>query len=162
MSEAAVILAGQAVLVALLAGWLVLGAIENIRKPEVNFALVRDILSMRRVAEFSPEIYAEVGGNRIDDPRIHRLLFRVIVGIECVVAVALCIGAGMLALAAFGAGDAGTARVVAIAAVAGFTAIWGGFLVGGQWFHYWAGAEGAQMTHYMMTIWGVATFVALT
>lgn len=45
---------------------------------------------------------------------------------------------------------------------AGFAGVFGAFLAGGQWFHYWCGHEGSQMTHFALTIWGAVTFVAMT
>lgn len=155
-------LIGQAVLVALLAGWLVLGAAENIRAPAVNLDLVADVLSMRRVRDERPEIYALTKGNRIENPAVHRALFAVIVAVEAAAALTLSVGAGALALAAFGLAGAEAARLIALAGTIAFTAIWGAFLVGGQWVHYWAAWKETQATHYFMTLWGVATFVALT
>ena len=155
------VLAGQAAMVALLAGWLILGVIENIRFPDVNGLLVGDVMAMRRVRQ-NPDMWRMLSGNRVEDRRIHRAIFRLIVAVEVAVAALLAVGAAALTLAAAGAGDPLAARVWAIAGVTGWTCIWGGFLVGGQWFHYWLGHEGSQATHFFMTIWGVATFAALT
>jgi hypothetical protein len=50
-------LVAQTVLVGLLAGWLVIGAYENIRAPEVNLALVREVFSMEAIAREMPGVY---------------------------------------------------------------------------------------------------------
>ena len=155
------VLAGQAAMVALLAGWRILGVIENLRFPDVNRLLVGDVMAMRRVRQ-NPDLWRMLRGNRIEDARIHRAVFRLIVAVEIVAALLLAVGATVLALAAAGAADPLSARLWALSGVIGWTCIWGGFLVGGQWFHYWLGYEGSQATHFFMTIWGVATFAALT
>ena len=154
-------LAGQSALVALQAGWLILGVVENLRFPAVNGWFVGEVMSMNRVRQ-NRDVWPMLGRNRVEDPRTHRAVFLLIVAVEVVVAILLAFGAGLLLFAAFGGADATTARVWALAGVIGWTGIWGAFLVGGQWFHYWLGCEGSQNTHFHMTVWGVATFVALT
>lgn len=156
------ILLGQALLVGLLGGWLAIGAVENVRAPSVNRDLVAAVLSMTRVRDERPEIYEAVKGNRIESPAVHRALYVGIVAVEFVVAAVLLAGTALLLLAAFGLAAAETARIVAVSGTLGFTAIWGAFLVGGQWVHYWAAWKDSQFTHYFMTIWGAVTFVALT
>jgi predicted small integral membrane protein len=153
-------LIGQAALVALQAGWLTIGAWGNIRHPDVNRAMVADVMSMRPVRE-DPRLFSEIGRYRIECPVAHRRFYAVIVAAETLVAVMLWIGVGMLLAAAFGAVPAEEARAFAALSVIGFTAVWGAFLVGGEWFRYWTGFGEAQKTHFMMTIWGVATFAAL-
>jgi hypothetical protein len=155
-------LIGQAVMVGLQFGWLAIGAWENVRAPSVNRDLVGAVLSMTRVRDERPEIYEVTKGNRIEDPRVHAALYAAIVAAEIAVAAVLAAGALALLAAAFGWVPAEPARIVAGAGVIGFTAIWGAFLVGGQWVHYCAAWKDSQFTHYFMTIWGVATFVALT
>jgi predicted small integral membrane protein len=155
-------LVGQAVMTALLFGWLAIGAVENIRAPAVNRDLVAAVLTMTRVRDERPEIYELVKGNRIESPRIHAALWTVIVAAEVVVALVLGAGTVALVLAALGAASAETARILAGAGAIGFTAIWGGFLVGGQWVHCWAAWKDSQFTHYLMTLWGIVTFMALT
>lgn len=155
------ILIAQIMVIALLAGWLVLGALENLRAPNVNGDIVAEVLSMERVRQY-PQIYEAVSRNRIEDPRIHRLLFRLIVAAECLVAVLLVLGTFALILALLGILDADLARMVAMPGAMGFAGIWGGFLVGGQWFHYWAGTESAQTTHLLLLLWGTGAMIFLS
>ena len=155
-------LAGQTLLVALLAGWLVLGLVENLRAPGVNRDTVADVMSMEQMREAWPEIYARLSRNRVTDPRVHRLVFGGIVVAEAVVSAVLVAAVLALAGAVLGLVGAGAARALGAAASLGFTAIWGGFLVGGQWFGYWVAHDGAQKTHFLLTLWGIATFIALT
>ncbi len=153
-------LIAQSLLVGLQAAWLTLGAYTNLRHPRANGDLMAEVMTMRRVRQ-TPALFAVLGGNRVENPAWHRRLFRLVVLAELLVALALLAGSLLLLLAAGGALAAGLARDVAILAVAGFTAIWGGFLVGGEWFHTWAGTPGLQQTHFFMTLWGVATLAVL-
>lgn len=160
MNLAAALLA-QSALVLLLGLWLLLGWIENLRHPRANRDLIGEILSMRRVKQGYPEIHAEVGGNRIESKAAHRLLFGLIVAAEIAISLALLAGALLLAMAAFGAYDREAALSIALLGVVGFTLLWGGLLVGGQWLHIWAGAEGLQQTFFFLTLWGVGTLAVL-
>ncbi|MFK7792685.1 MAG: DUF2165 family protein [Devosiaceae bacterium] len=150
-------LVAQTVLVGLLAGWLVIGAYENIRAPEVNLALVRDVFSMTMIEDEAPAVYALVKRNQITSHGFQKGVFTLIVTFETLVALGLTLGTGMLALSIFGAIEANYAQLFAGWAVLGFIAIWGLFLVGGNWFHYWVAHKGSQHTHYFMTLWGMVT-----
>jgi ABC-type Fe3+-siderophore transport system permease subunit len=156
-----VVLLGQCALVWLIALWIALGVIENLRNPAVNRALVADVLAMKRMRELQPEAFAAFGRNRIENPAVARAAFALIVAAELVAAALLVAGAALLSLALAGLADPVTARATAALGAVAFTAIWGAFLVGGQWVHYWCGYEGSQMTHFALTIWGGVTFVAL-
>ena len=155
-------LLGQAVLTATLAGWIGIGVIENIRFPPVNGDLVAMVMRMDMVRQERPEIYEKVKGNRVDSARIHSLAYALIVAVELLAAILLTLGAVLLVLAAFGAAGETAARCIAAAGAVVFSMIWGGFLVGGQWFHYWAGWKDSQFTHFFLAIWGAVVFMALT
>lgn len=159
MVETASLIAG-ALLVGLQAAWLGLGAYLNLRHPSANGELVAEVMTMRRVRQY-PEIFGTLGAKRIESPRWHRLVFRLVVAVELLVAAALLAATLLLVLAACGAFEPEAARALAILAVTAFTAIWAAFLIGGEWFAYWAGSEGLQQTHFFMTLWGVATLAVL-
>ncbi|WP_306120672.1 MULTISPECIES: DUF2165 family protein [unclassified Roseitalea] len=154
-------LLAQTIAVGLLAGWLVLGVLENLRAPDVNRDVIASILSLDQLRRDQPQIYQAVRRNRIAHERAPHLLFRLIVAAEFTVAALLVAGTVSLVLALAGTASVETARAVAALGALGFTAIWGCFLVGGQWFHYWASHEGAQLTHFVMTIWGLVTLLLL-
>lgn len=154
-------LASQTVLVGLLAGWLVIGAYENIRSPDVNRFLVTDVFSMQSMETDMPDVYEQVKRNRVTSKGLHRTLFALIVAFEILVAWGLVAGTALLALALFGIASSDFARVFAGWAVLGFILIWGLFLVGGNWFHYWVTHKDTQTTHYLMTIWGIITLAWL-
>ena len=80
---------------------------------------------------------------------------------ESLVALVLIVATIALAGAVTGLVHAETARIIACIGTLGFTAIWGAFLVGGQWVHYWVGHEGSQHTHFMLVLWGIGTWLAL-
>ncbi len=154
-------LVAQTVLVGLLAGWLITGAYENIRAPQVNLELVRDVFSMRLMEEEWPAIYALVKRNRMTSHGLQTGLFRLIIAFETLVAAGLALGTLMLGLSVFDLVSAAYAQLFAGWAVLGFILIWGLFLVGGNWFHYWVTHKGTQHTHYFMTIWGIVTLAIL-
>ena len=74
----------------------------------------------------------------------------------------LWIGAGALTYSLFGAAALDTARALALLGCIAFTAVWSAFLVVGNYFSYWFGHEGAQNTHYQMTLWGIGVMILLT
>lgn len=154
-------LLGQAVLVAILAAWIGIGVIENIRFPPVNGDLVAMVMRMDRVREERPEIYEKVKSNRVENPRLHALAYRAIVAFELLSALLLSLGAVLLVLAAIGLAGPVFARGLSAAGALAFTLVWGGFLVGGQWFHYWAGWKDSQFTHFFLAVWGALTFQIL-
>ena len=149
----------QAVLVALQAAWLSLGAYENIRHPDANRSDVAKVLALEALAD-QPQILKQVAYRRIADPAIVRVVFGAIVAAESLVALLLWFSALLLAGAVLGLVPAELAHTVAILAVLGFTAIWAAFLIGGQWFYYWYGAYG-QQSHFLLTLWGIATLLVL-
>ena len=150
-------LVAQTVLVGLLAGWLVIGAYENWRAPDVNLDLIRDVCSMESIEREMPGVYALVKRNKVTSEGLHTGMFRLIVLFETLVAAGLVVGTLLLGLSVFGAFDATAAQVVAGWSVLGFTLIWGMFLVGGNWFHYWVSHKSTQHTLYFMTFWGILT-----
>ena len=151
----------DALLVTALGGWIGLGALENIREPRLNADMVADVLAMGKMRREYPDAFALVGGNRVEDPNFHRLVFAAIVIGESLATLLLIVGALGLAGAAIGLCEAGAARLFAVGGTLAFTMVWSGFLVGGQWFHYWLAEQDAQHTHFLLAIWGVVTLVVL-
>ena len=151
----------DALLVAALGAWIGIGALENIREPRLNAEMVADVLAMAKMRREYPDAFALVGGNRVEDPGFHRVVFGAIVIGESLATLLLIAGALGLAGAAAGLCDAGAARLVAVGGTLAFTMVWSAFLVGGQWFHYWLAEQDAQHTHFLLAIWGVATLIVL-
>jgi predicted small integral membrane protein len=151
----------ETLLVAAPAAWLALGAFENLRAPRANGDMVAEVLAMTRMKVEQPDYFALVSANRIESPRLHRLAFAAIVIAESVSAIVMLVGVLALAGAACGLWGPTLPRAIAIVGTLGFTMVWSGFLVGGQWVHYWATHQTAQHTHFMLAIWGVVTLGVL-
>ncbi|MCX5516165.1 hypothetical protein C3941_19430 [Kaistia algarum] len=151
----------EALLVAAQTGWLALGAIENVRVPRANRDMVADVIAMRQLRAEFPDMFKLVGSHRIESPAFHRLAFAAIVIAECIVAAVMAAGTLALIGAALGLLETETAKVIATLGVLGFTMIWSAFLVGGQWFHYFAGHQSAQHTHFLLAIWGTVVLCLL-
>ncbi|MDE0045830.1 MAG: DUF2165 family protein [bacterium] len=149
----------QAVVVALPAAWLSLGALDNILHSAINRDDVARVLALEALREW-PDVRARVGHRAITNERTVRLLFILVVIAECAASILLWIGAISLGLAFVGLADHGQARDLAMIGALGFTGIWASFLIGGQWFYYWYGEFG-QSTHLKATLWGLATLIVL-
>jgi len=159
IADTALLLA-QALLVALQAAWLSFAAYSNLRWPRTNESYVVDVVTMELTKE-NPEVYEDHKHRALSDPKAIGRLFRAVALSEAVVAGVLWIAVGCLLLAAAGLLAVDLARTLALLAVLAFTAIWGTFLVGGQWFHYWVSEQSPQSTHFFMLLWGIATLVFL-
>lgn len=155
------VLVAQSASVFFLAAWLSTGFIENLLHPDLNETFTAQVLSLERMREEYPEAYTVVAHRRIDNPAIQKLLFKCIVCWEGLATLVLWVGVTSLILATIGVIDGATARAIGVLGALLFTATWAGFLIVGNWFCYWFCHEGAQNTHYQMTLWGLATIVLL-
>ena len=155
------ILIAQATSVLFLALWLTTGVFENIFYPVLNSTFTAEVLDMTRMREDYPDAYALVAHRRINSAVVQSFLFRIVVVWELLAVVALWAAVVTLAMALFGSVEVSTARVLGVLATLAFTATWAGFLIIGNWFCYWFCHEGAQNTHFQMTLWGLATLVLL-
>ena len=116
---------------------------------------------MTRMKEDYPEAFEDVAYRQISNPTLQQLLFRLIVLGEVVATVLLWTGFIALVMALVGLTEVSVARSLAVLGALAFTSVWAGFLVGGNWFCYWFCHEGAQNTHYQMTLWGMGTLLLL-
>ena len=161
MSESALVPFVHATLVVLQAAWLSFGAYNNIRHSGHNKGYVVRVLTME-LAQDNPEIYRAFAHRRITRPAVHHLFFAFLVLAQILVSALLWLGGGGLILAGLGGLDEGFARSLALCGVLGFTLMWGAFLVGGEWFLYWASENTPQYTHFFMLLWGIATLTVLS
>jgi len=155
------VLVPQAGLVALEAAWLTIAAANNLSHPGLNERGFFTVLGMIEVKHKDQETYREFAYRRVLSPRFERFLFWLVVTAETIVCVLLWLSALVLLLAALGAVGHPAARAFATLSVLGFTAIWAGLLIGGEWFIYWVGMTDAQHTHMLLLLWGVATLAFL-
>jgi predicted small integral membrane protein len=151
----------QAAVVAIEAAWLSVAVYDNFRHPTLNQRGFATVLTMDLVRQQDPDAYREVWVRRIDDPDLEDRLFHLLVAAEATVAALLWLGALGLLLASFGIIDHPPARAFAMIAVVGFTALWGGMLIGGEWFWYRIGMAPAMQAHFFLIIWGIATLAFL-
>ena len=138
-----------------IAAWLTTGALENLLHPAINETYTAEVLDMRRLRDDYPEAYSIVAYRRVTSPRIRAALFKLIVVWELLATLALWAGVIVLALAAAGQVQPDVARTLGLLGGLMFTSIWAAFLIAGNWWCYWFGHEGAQVTHFHMTIWGL-------
>lgn len=151
--------AAQSAAIFFLAAWLTTGVLENLFFPKLNSTFTAEVLDMARMRQEYPEAYSDVAHRRIANPSIQKWLFRLIVFWELLAVIALWVGFAMLLASLFDQAHLDTARALALLGALMFTATWAGFLIVGNWFCYWFCHEGAQNTHYQMTLWGTATMI---
>ncbi|WP_299371035.1 DUF2165 family protein [uncultured Tateyamaria sp.] len=155
------LLAAQALATALIAAWLTLGVRDNILHPAVNETYTAEVMEMTRMRVDYPDAFAHVAHRAITNRTLQRWAFRAVVTAELLATLVLWAGTLLLALAALGATGQDLARSLALSGAMLFTAVWAGFLIVGNHFCYWFCHEGAQNTHYQMTLWGVGTMILL-
>ncbi|MEO9573136.1 MAG: DUF2165 domain-containing protein [Tateyamaria sp.] len=155
------ILAAQALATSLIAAWLTLGVRDNILHPSVNETYTAEVMEMTRLKAEYPDAYAPLAHRPVTDRRLQHLAFRLVVGIELLAAIVLWIGTVALLMSIAGTGSVETGRSIALVGAMLFTAVWAGFLIVGNHFCYWFCHEGAQNTHYQMTLWGLGTLIVL-
>jgi predicted small integral membrane protein len=157
----AVVQIAQISLVVGIAAWLSTGVYDNIAYPENNEDFTAEVMSMTRMRNEYPEHFARVSHRAITRRGTQKLAFRIVVLAELAACLVLWAGVGALTLALFGATDANGARALALLGATLFTSVWAGFLIVGNYFCYWFCHEGAQNTHYQMTLWGIAAMIFL-
>ena len=110
---------------------------------------------MARLRADFPDAYALVEHRRVIDPRLTRLAFSAVEAWELLASAALWLGVLSLGAAALGMTTADVAILRGLVGAGLFSATWMAFLVVGNWYCYWFGHEGAQNTHFQMTLWGI-------
>lgn len=161
MESATALTLAQLVVMTLLTGWLATGVNDNLRLPQLNEPLTAEVFGLDRMRANYPALYAIMAHRALHNPALMRGLFRLVVASELLVCMALAAGTLGLGLSLCGWVDPGTARALCLLAVAGFTAIWGGFLIVGNHFGYWMCHEGAQVTHFHLMLSGLGTLILL-
>jgi predicted small integral membrane protein len=160
MFDTAVLIA-QTVSVAAIAAWMGTGVYDNIRYPRNNELFTAQVLSFERMRADYPEEFARVAHRAIANRHVQQWFFRVAVLAELLAFLVLGAGTVALLMALAGTATVETARALALIGATMFTAVWAGFLIIGNYFCYWFCHEGAQNTHYQMTLWGMANVLLL-
>ncbi|WP_298920382.1 DUF2165 family protein [uncultured Roseobacter sp.] len=157
----ATLLLAQAVATGLIALWLTLGLKDNFLHPSVNEKYTAEVLAMTRMRAQYPEEFKAVAHRAITNRQTQQFAFRCVLVAEFVTCILLWLGVLGLLIGirnpdAFEAG-----RIIAMLGALSFTTIWAGFLIVGNHFCYWFCHEGAQNTHFQMTLWGLATLILI-
>lgn len=147
-----------AILLAMPATWLSIAVWENIRHPILNETFTAEVLSMKRLKTEYPNLFKSIGHRAIYNRKMQQWAFRLIVGAELTVTVALWLAV----FCQFFIFDAAQANLVGQVAVLGFCVVWGSFLIAGNYFAYWMCHDVAQTTHFHMLLWGLAILIYLT
>jgi predicted small integral membrane protein len=155
------LLIAQGVAVFFLAAWLTTGAYENLFYSDLNRTFTSEVLDFTRMREEYPDAYSLVSYRRVSNPVLQTWLFRGIVAWEVIAVLALWCGVIAFGLAVMGMGSSAQARALGLLGALLFTCTWAGFLIVGNWFCYWFCHDGAQNTHFQMTLWGIATMIFL-
>lgn len=155
------LLAAQTLATGLIAAWLTLGVRDNILHPAVNETYTAEVMAMSRMRDEFPEAFAPVAHRAVTNRTLQLWAFRVVVGAELLATLVLWAGVVAFLMAIVGTGTTDTGRSIALMGAMLFTSVWAGFLIVGNYFCYWFCHEGAQNTHYQMTLWGIATMILI-
>lgn len=158
--ETALLLA-QIVATGSLACWLSTGVLDNLLHPTLNETYTAEVMSMTRLREDYPDAFKQVAQRAVTDRKRHILVFRIVVAAELIAAMLLWVGTAALLLCLMGFVADETSHAIATVGATAFLAIWSAFLIVGNYFSYWFCHEGAQNTHYQMTLWGLGVLILL-
>lgn len=157
-----ILLLCQTVCVTFLALWLTSGAWDNLRYPDVNETFTAEVMEMARLRADYPDAFAMMAHRRVTSRTLQKAAFRLVLMWELLSTFALWGSVIMLAMALLGVHEVEAALDVSMIAVLMFTTTWAMFLIVGNHFCYWFGHEGAQNTHFQMTLWGLATLIFIS
>lgn len=155
------LLFAQTLVLAGMTGWLMTGLRDNLLHPQHNESLTAEVLSMARLRDGFPAAFRDVAHRAVTNRARQRMAFRLIVLSEALIALLLSAATIAMLCACIGWLPLDPARALAVLGAAGFATIWAGMLIGGNYFCYWFGHEGAQNTHFQLTIWGIAGAIFL-
>ena len=141
--------------------WLTTSVRDNILYPPVNEVFTAQVLTMERMQQDYPDEYNRVSHRALHSRAWQKGLFRLIVLSEAATVLVMWAGVILMALAVFGSALPSQARDVATLGALMFTGVWAMFTVVGNHFSYWFCHEGAQNTHFQLTLWGLGNMILL-
>lgn len=156
-----VLLLVDTVLVAALGAWMTIAVYDNWRHAKLNREAVATVMRFDLMKRDYPEDYASVAHRKVDSEATISFLFGVIRWAETLAAILLLAAALGLLGAVFGLVGAEAATVGAIVACTYFTLIWAGFIIGGNYFHYYYCHQWGQSNHFMFMYWGFFVLLVL-
>ena len=151
----------EAALVAGLAVWMVVAVYDNWRHPNLNREAVAMVMRFDLMERDYPDDFAFVAHRRINNPKLIDAAFQTIRFSETRAAVALTLASGLLVLAAFGNVPDTVATGAVLVATTFFSLIWAGFIIGGNYFHYYFCHQWGQSNHFMFMYWGLFVLAIL-
>lgn len=151
----------EAALVASLGVWMTVAVYDNWRHPGLNREAVAMVMRFDLMEKDYPDDFAIVAHRKISDDRMIDLAFRTIRIAETLAAITLLSTSGLLVLSAFGAVPTELSTGIALLAVAYFCLIWAGFIIGGNYFHYYFCHQWGQSNHFMFMYWGLFVLAIL-
>jgi len=158
---ATVMLLVEAALVAALGTWMAVAVYDNWRHAKLNLEAVAMVMRFDIMERDYPEDYKIVAHRKVTNDRLISVSFQVIRLAETLAAIVLLVAAFGLLGAAFGTFGAEAATIFAIVACAFFTLIWAGFIIGGNYFHYYYCHQWGQSNHFMFMYWGFFVLLIL-
>jgi predicted small integral membrane protein len=160
MTPASSLILFKLVLTTGLASWLTLVAFNNVRAFASGVAAVGGMMSMQPFDQ-APAIASPLLARRVHGPGWHRLVYSLVLAIECTVAALLWYAAFGFGGAVLGASDITGAIVRANLALSAFTGMAFVLTLGGVWFAYYIRQEGLQITHFVLIAVAIAATLAV-
>lgn len=151
----------DAALVAGLGIWMAVAVYDNWRHPQLNLEAVAMVMRFDFMERDYPDDFAIVAHRRIDSPSTIKAVFQMVRLAETLAALVLLGAALGLLGAGLGIVDAQTATVFAAGAAAYFSLIWAGFIIGGNYFHYYYCHQWGQSNHFMFMYWGFFVLIVV-
>ncbi|WP_299349436.1 DUF2165 domain-containing protein [uncultured Shimia sp.] len=142
--------------------WLTLGVRDNIIHPALNETFTAQVFAMERMKDDYPDDYARVQHRAVSNRTVQKIAFRLVVLGELSTVIVLWSAVALMVLSLVASVPVSTAKAVATLGALMFTSIWAMFLIVGENFSYWYCHEGAQNTHFQMTLWGMANLIFLS
>jgi len=151
----------EAALVAALGTWMAVAVYDNWRHAQLNREAVAMVMRFDVMERDYPDDYKIVAHRKVTSEALITALFQIIRLAETLAAIVLLLAALGLAGAAIGAVGAEAATIFAIVACAYFSLIWAGFIIGGNYFHYYYCHQWGQSNHFMFMYWGFFVLLVL-
>jgi len=143
----------QVLVVAGLASYLTLFAVNNVTDPRTNSAAVSRMMTMRELRA-DPPLGSGVLWRAIDSPGVHRAAYRLVIAVQAIGALLLWGGAATLGWTTAGPTVANLGLLV-------FVGLFLGFLLVGLWFSYWVKMGPVQQGHVTLLLVGLAAVIVV-
>ncbi len=143
-----------------LAAWLTIVVINNVTAFHGGVASIGGLMSMQMFQD-APAITSPLLSRKVTSAGWHRLVYSLVLLVECAVAILLWIA--VLGIAGALLDPAGIVAAIARAnlALSAFVAMGFVLAIGGAWFAYYIRQEGMQITHLALIVLAVVALIAV-